>query len=84
MEPAHREKQNILGTFAQRVGDAIEAARSADEFSQLVLIASPALLGELRKRLSPSARRSVTLEIDKNVTGKPASDIADLIDSQRE
>lgn len=46
---------------------------------QLVLIADPRTLGEMRKHFHDDLRRKLISELHKNLTGRPVQDIADAI-----
>ena len=48
--------------------DDLEAARNQGRFGKLYIIASPALLGLLRKQFSAPLRQLVAGELDKNLT----------------
>ncbi|MCB1676475.1 MAG: host attachment protein [Halioglobus sp.] len=57
------EAQVFAGQLAERLG----RGRVEHEFDDLLLIAPPAFLGELRKALDRDTRRCVKHEIDKNL-----------------
>ncbi|MBK1654012.1 host attachment protein [Allochromatium vinosum] len=61
-------KQENAERFASLIRDDLEAARNQGRFSKLYIIASPALLGLLRKQLSAPLRQLVAGELDKNLT----------------
>jgi protein required for attachment to host cells len=54
--------------FADRMADALSRAARRHAFDNLVLVAPPKTLGELRRRLTPAARRTVSAEIAKDLT----------------
>jgi len=54
--------------FAKRVADYLEHARNANKISNLMLVAAPAFLGELRSQLSSETNEKITFELDKNLT----------------
>ena len=80
MEPDQSVKDHLLVSFANRIADVLESGRSADRYQHLVIIAAPALLGELRARISGTTRALVSAEFDKHMTGQAPADIAALID----
>ena len=55
--------------FAARLGEMLQHGFDLRDYSALVLVAPPALLGELRKELSDPVRRIVTTEIGKDYAG---------------
>ena len=61
-------KQENAERFAGLICDDLEAARNQGRFSKLYIIASPALLGLLRKQFSAPLRQLVAGELDKNLT----------------
>jgi len=81
MEPDHTEKQNLRIKFADQIADVLEAGRQAGHFKQLILVAAPALLGELRAQLDDATVKLVRDEIDKDMTDATPAEIAALIDS---
>ena len=81
MEPAHTEKQRLRSGFAQRIAHVLETARKADRFGKLVLVAGPAMLGELRQQLDDVTAQHVSAEFDKELTDRSPETIAKLLDS---
>ncbi|MBT8441646.1 MAG: host attachment protein [Gammaproteobacteria bacterium] len=79
MEPAHTEKQHLRSAFAQRVARVLAAARIADRYAQLVIVAAPAMLGELRAQFDAPTASCVTAEFDKELAGQGPETIAKLI-----
>ena len=61
--------------FAKRVADHLDDARKADKFKQLIIIAAPKLLGNLRSELNDQTKKLVTLELDKNLSQLNPEDI---------
>ena len=64
-------KQGNAERFASLICDDLEAARNQGRFSKLYIVASPALLGLLRKHQSAPLRQMVAGELDKNLTTQP-------------
>jgi protein required for attachment to host cells len=73
-ECSAREQQNI--EFATQIAHRLESGRKEDTFDELVLIAPPAFLGLLRRRLSKTLMERVSLEIDKNLVKQSAATVA--------
>lgn len=84
MEPNHTGKEHLRETFVRRIAEALDSARSADRFQHLVIVAAPAVLGELRAQLSSATQKRVTVEIDKHMTGQEPAAVAELIDGERQ
>jgi protein required for attachment to host cells len=82
MEPDHTEKEHLRQTFAHRVAHVLESARQADRFKHLVIVAGPAMLGELRAQLDAATAKLVLAEFNKELTGHAPEAIAKLIDAQ--
>ena len=82
MESSHSVKQHLRETFAHRIASELESARNANDFQRLILVAAPALLGDLRAQLSKATQRLVQAEVDKHMTGQGPAAIATLIDSE--
>jgi protein required for attachment to host cells len=61
--------------FARQLAKHLEDARIKHIFTQLVIVAAPAFLGQLREQLSPEVTKLVTLEVDKNLSQHSAEDI---------
>jgi protein required for attachment to host cells len=81
MEPDDTEKHHLRRAFAQRVSDVLEAARQADEFKHLIIVAAPAMLGELRTHMDKSTAKLIVAEFDKELTGQEPGVVAKLIDA---
>lgn len=80
MEPDHTTKQHLREAFAQRIAAALEEGRVAGQYKQLVIVAAPAMLGDLRRRLSDTTSKLVAAEFDKDLAGHDPAEIAALID----
>jgi len=50
-----------------------------NDFDQLVIVAPPKTLGQIRKKLHKEAERRLLCEIPKEMTGRPTPDIEALI-----
>ena len=77
----HAVKHHLREAFAKRVAQALAAGRKAGRFSHLVLIAEPAMLGEVRAHLDNTTAACVSLTIAKDYAGRDPVAIAALIDS---
>ena len=61
--------------FARDICRYLEAAYNAQKFSQLIVIAAPTFLGNLRKEMSSNVAKLVTLEIDKDIVKQDVDSI---------
>ncbi len=61
--------------FAHEIAKRINAAAEAGEMKEIVVIAPPKALGELRKLLSPKAAAMVKGELDRDLTHHPLREI---------
>ena len=84
MESSHTGKEHLRESFVHRIAEALESARSAGRFQHLVIVAAPAVLGELRAQLSGATQKRVTVEIAKHMTGQEPAAVAALIDGERQ
>ena len=51
-----------------RIAGFLDDARKSDKFKQLIIVAAPSLLGNLRSGLNDQTRKLVSLELDKNLS----------------
>ena len=72
-------QKKVPGLF---FSDPDEPTRKAGRFKQLVIVAAPAMLGELRAHLDAPTASCVTAAFDKEVTGQDPDTILQLIDTQ--
>ncbi len=72
-ETGIKQEEAIL--FAQQIDRYVQAGRSANQFSKLVLIAAPAFLGLLRKHMDPQVAKLVVYELNKNLVQCDAGEV---------
>lgn len=65
------EKEHFAASIAER----INAAAESGELSEIVIIAPPRVLGDLRQELSVKAKSKVKGELDKDLTHHPLPEI---------
>ena len=68
-------KKHEVEEFARQVASHLDKARTDNRFNHLILIAAPAMLGELRNTLSAETKKLVGTEIDKDLTQHSVEDI---------
>ena len=68
-------RANDEATFAKQLAHRANAAALKQEYSDLVLMADPQTLGQLRPQLHNEATRRIIKEVAKNFTNAPLEDI---------
>lgn len=68
-------KKHEIEEFARQVASHLDKARTDNRLKDLILIAAPAMLGELRNALSAETKKLVGTEIDKDLTQHSLEDI---------
>jgi protein required for attachment to host cells len=63
--------------FLEHAAEAVEAARTLNEFKSIVLVAPPKALAELRSLVSASVKTSIVGELDKDLVHMPVAKIAE-------
>jgi protein required for attachment to host cells len=61
--------------FAKAMADRINRAAESGEMKEIVIVAPPKTLGEIRKELSTKAQSKVMGELDKDLTKHPLPEI---------
>lgn len=62
-----RPQRQAAAAFARRVSRELAAAARAGSFDRLILVAAPAVLGDLRRALPKSLQRLVSAELRKDL-----------------
>lgn len=57
--------------FASRIADALYAAAHRGDYARLILVAPPAIMGELRKAMHKEVSQRIVAEIPKDLTNMP-------------
>jgi len=70
--------------FAAEAADRINRAALANEFEQLIIVAPPKTLGELRKHYHKQVEGRITAEIPKDLTGHPVDRIEAVLQGYQE
>lgn len=68
MSTEESAREHVEHLFAKRLADYLDKNRCENVYDQLILVAGPRLLGELRAALSTATQRLVTLEINKEIS----------------
>ena len=75
MEPNTGVKEEQRRRFVKEMTDRLQAAYLKGDFTQLVLLAAPAVLGVIRKSLTADLKKIVIKEIPKDVIGQDVGKI---------
>jgi protein required for attachment to host cells len=65
--------------FARDIAERLHTHAQAGRYSQLVLVAAPMVLGEIRKELHTEVQDRIVAEIDKDLTNHPVHEIEKLV-----
>jgi protein required for attachment to host cells len=68
MEPRTTEREKSTTKFVKDLVGLLEKAHSNGQFSKLILVAAPDVLGEIRGQLSNKLKQDITFELDKELT----------------
>lgn len=69
------DKESMEATFSKQVAERLYHHAHRGDFSNLVLIADPDSLGEIRPLLHDEVQNKIVLEMDKTLINSPTSDI---------
>jgi protein required for attachment to host cells len=75
IEPRYDLHRGLETLFAHQLADILGQRLSEGSFDRLVIVAAPAMLGDLRKSLSAPLREKVVAEIAKDLTKVPNHEI---------
>jgi len=70
--------------FAGQMADTLGALAAANDFEELIVVAPPRCLAELRDSFSKAVASRVVAEIDKDLTKHPVSEIASILAKEGE
>lgn len=73
--PKEQEKE----IFAKNLVKKLETARNADPERDFIIAASPAFLGMLKKNLTPSMEKKVSMMIEKDYTSRQHHELASAL-----
>ena len=74
---ARREDERA---FAIRLGAALQESLRSNAFDQLVVVAPPKMLGDLREKLPADVRKIIKAEVAKDLTHVPNPEIPALLE----
>lgn len=68
-------KEYEANEFAKEIARHLEESLNAGKYGQLLIVAAPSFLGELRSQISERVRKLICFELDKNLATHDAEDI---------
>jgi protein required for attachment to host cells len=68
--------------FAHETADLLKTRALKNDFEQLIIVAPPRTLGELRKHYHKEVEKRLTGEIAKDLTGHPVDEIEKIIQAE--
>ena len=74
-EPHHDPHRELKRAFSERLAAMLDAKLSDKSYDRVVLVAPPAMLGDLRSALSEHVRAAVYAELDKDLTKTPVNEL---------
>lgn len=81
VEPKRDPHRALEALFANQLATMLANYSANNSFDRLVIVAPPAMLGELRKDIKPALREKVIAEIDKDLSKVPSNEIAAHIEN---
>ena len=79
-EPHMKQERADALDFAQDLAAFLDEADAAREFDRLILVAAPRTLGDLRAVISKHVQRSITAQVDKNLTKLDEQALSDALE----
>jgi protein required for attachment to host cells len=80
-EPNIDARKEVKQHFAQRIADFLNTAKIGKAFGRLVLVAPPAMLGEIEARLNANARSKVSIKLPKDLTHLSGHELAEHLEN---
>ncbi len=79
VQPSSDPHRHSQITFAGEITEVLDQQLKSKTFDQLVVIAAPRMLGDLRAAFGENIRKLVCAEIDKDLTKLPVHELADRV-----
>lgn len=73
--PEQSDRESMEATFSKQVAERLYKHAHKGDFHNLVLIADPDSLGEIRPLLHDEVKDKIVLELDKTLNNSPIADI---------
>ncbi|HEY9032471.1 MAG TPA: host attachment protein [Pseudomonadales bacterium] len=74
-QPPTDAKTHEAQVFARQLAERLESSRTHQDFDQLIVIAAPHFLGQLRHSMGAALQQTVIHELDKNLVQQPLDEI---------
>ncbi|UCH53717.1 MAG: host attachment protein [Pseudomonadota bacterium] len=74
-EASQTPTEHVAVQFAKQLAEILDSGRSQQRYAQLVLVAEPRFLGNLRAAMSPQTASLVSATIDKDLGSVEARDL---------
>ena len=75
MQPSTDPQRHQQKTFAKEIAKMLDEQHSKKAFDQLIIVAAPRMLGDLRDALTQQIRQLVIGEVDKDLTKLSVNDL---------
>lgn len=75
MEPTSDPRRLEKRRLAAEIAESLDKSLRQGAFQRLILVAPPAMLGDLRAAISPALARTVTNDISKDLTQLPVHEL---------
>lgn len=82
-DPAETTGQRHAELFAKELADFLRQARVKGDYTELVLVAEPKVLGRVRDNLDAATAEAVARTIDKNLTRHDSDQIREAVMGER-
>lgn len=79
IQPKSDPHRALKHSFAEHIANAMANHLERAAFDKLIVVAAPVTLGDLRVSFSDAVKARISVEIDKDLTKMPNSDIANII-----
>lgn len=75
MDTTSDSKEHEIEAFAHYIANELDHARTENSFAQLIVVAAPSFLGQLRQVISDPLAKMVSYELDKNLSKMDSDEI---------
>jgi protein required for attachment to host cells len=75
MDTTSDSKEHEIESFARFIANELDHARTQNNFAQLIIVAAPSFLGQIREVISEPLSKMVSYELDKNLSKMESDEI---------
>lgn len=75
MDTTSTTKEHEIENFARYIAHELDNARTHNSFDQLIVVAAPSFLGQIREVISEPLAKMVSYELDKNLSKMDSDEI---------